>query len=81
MFIAAYLQARPSDVPTILRGYTFLSDGYVASATLVGIGALWYGGVVGFLVAYAALSLAWIWHCVQRKLATERAHEQGTAAS
>lgn len=61
----------------VVRGYLLLSYGYVASSVLVGIGALWYGGVLGFLVAYAALSLAWIWYWVRKTLVSEPVGAQG----
>ena len=60
-----------------VQGFLMLSYGYVASGILVGIGALWYGGVVGFLVAYAAFSLAWFWYWAKHRLGLEatRAHQ------
>jgi hypothetical protein len=45
----------------IARGLLMLRHGYVVSGVLVGVGALWFGGVPGFLVAYAAFSIAWFW--------------------
>jgi hypothetical protein len=54
----------------VVRGYAFLSYGYIAAGVLVGIGALWYGGVLGFLGAYAAFSIAWMWVWFSTKLSS-----------
>jgi hypothetical protein len=40
----------------VLQSYT-----YIAAGILIGAGALWYGGIKGFLGAYAAFSFAWVW--------------------
>ncbi len=61
----------------IVRGYLLLSYGYVASGVLVGMGALYYGGVLGFLVAYAALSLAWLWYWLRKGLLFEPVDANG----
>ncbi len=45
----------------IVRSYLVSSYAYVTAGILVGAGALWYGGIRGFLAAYAAFSFVWIW--------------------
>jgi hypothetical protein len=61
----------------ILRSYLVLSYAYVTSGILVGAGALWYGGLRGFMVAYAAFSFVWVAWWLRGVLAKAR-EEQST---
>jgi hypothetical protein len=58
----------PVERDRILRSYLVLSYAYVASGVLVGAGALWYGGILGFIAAYAAFSFVWIWFWIRGTL-------------
>jgi|SoiMetStandDraft_5_1073268.scaffolds.fasta_scaffold87701_2 hypothetical protein len=60
----------------IVRSYLVLSYAHVTAGILVGAGALWYGGMKGFLVAYAAFSFAWVWWWIRRTLSKVREEEQ-----
>jgi hypothetical protein len=41
---------------------------FFAGSILVGMGALWYGGVLGFIGAYAAFAFAWAWFWLRKGL-------------
>ena len=60
------------DPDRLLRSFLVQSNGYVAAGILVGAGALWYGGIKGFLGAYAAFSFAWAWFWLRRSLSAAR---------
>jgi len=64
VFGVARMRGGDCEAERILRGYQLQWHGNIASGVLVGIGALWHGGAIGFLVAYAALSFAWFWYWV-----------------
>jgi hypothetical protein len=64
-----------TDPGHLLRGYLILSYAYVAAGMLVGAGALLYGGMLGFLVAYAAFSFAWVWWWIRGSLSRTRAEQ------
>jgi hypothetical protein len=56
----------------MLRSLLVQIYGYIAAGILVGAGALWYGGIKGFLGAYAAFSFAWAWFWLRRSLSAAR---------
>jgi hypothetical protein len=55
----------------IIQGYHFLSYSYIVAGVLLGIGAAWHGSVIGYIVAYAAFSLAWVWFCINKSFASD----------
>lgn len=81
MSAVARFHGGSTHVDQIARGYLFLSYGYIAAGVLVGVGALWYGGILGFLVAYAAFSIAWLWFWFKKTLASDQAGERSEAAA
>ena len=56
----------------MLRYLVLQSYAYIAAGILIGAGALWYGGIKGFLGAYAAFSFAWAWFWLRRSLSAAR---------
>jgi hypothetical protein len=65
------MRRRAGDATPPVALNSFLVMGYANSVAgiLVGAGALWYGGVPGFMAAYAAFSFAWVWWWIGRKVA------------
>ncbi len=76
VFASARVRGSALQPEQVVQGFLLLSYGYVASGILVGIGALWFGGVVGFLVAYAALSLAWLWYLAKQRLGFDSVRDE-----
>jgi hypothetical protein len=60
------------DPDRLMRSFLVQIYGYIAAGILVGAGALWYGGIKGFLGAYAAFSFAWAWFWLRRSLSAAR---------
>ena len=72
LVLASRLRSGGVDPDRLLRSFLVQSYGYVAAGILVGAGALSYGGMKGFLGAYAAFSFAWFWFWIRRKLSAAR---------
>ena len=72
LLFIAQRRARATELEHILRSYLVLSYAYVTGGILLGAGALRYGGMLGFAVAYAAFSIAWGWWWIRRTLLTAR---------
>ena len=72
LLLATRLRFGDVDPDRLRRGYLVQSYGYVAAGILVGAGALWYGGIKGFLGAYAAFSFAWVWFWIRGRLSAAR---------
>ena len=56
------------------RGIRAMALAYIAAGCIVGIGALWQRTFVGFLIAYAAFSFAWIWYWIRRGVGSQNSH-------
>jgi hypothetical protein len=72
LLLVARLRFGDVDPDRLVRSFIVQSYGYVAAGILVGAGALSYGGIKGFLGAYAAFSFAWVWFWIRGRLSAAR---------
>ena len=67
--------------PVALNSFVVMGYANSVAGILVGAGALWYGGVPGFMAAYAAFSFAWVWWWIGRKVAAAQDDQAGKEQS